>query len=39
MASGSIVRPHAAELRGTDCGALDSIIGDLEHSRTEIDNA
>jgi hypothetical protein len=28
-----------AELRGIDCGALDSIVGDLEHSRTEIDNA
>jgi hypothetical protein len=28
-----------AELRNIECGALDSIIGDLEHSRTEIDNA
>jgi hypothetical protein len=28
-----------AELRTIECGALDSIIGDLEHSRTEIDNA
>jgi hypothetical protein len=27
------------ELRQIECGALDSIIGDLEHSRTEIDNA
>ena len=28
-----------AELRDIGSGALDSIIGDLEHSRTEIDNA
>ena len=28
-----------AELRGIEDAALDSIIGDLEHSRTEIDNA
>jgi hypothetical protein len=28
-----------AELRHIECRALDSIIGDLEHSRTEIDNA
>jgi hypothetical protein len=28
-----------AELRTIECAALDSIIGDLEHSRTEIDNA
>lgn len=28
-----------AELRSIECAALDSIVGDLEHSRTEIDNA
>ena len=28
-----------AELRRIEDAALDSIIGDLEHSRTEIDNA
>jgi hypothetical protein len=28
-----------AELRNIEHDALDSIIGDLEHSRTEIDNA
>jgi hypothetical protein len=27
------------ELRNIEYAALDSIIGDLEHSRTEIDNA
>lgn len=27
------------ELRCIECAALESIIGDLEHSRTEIDNA
>ena len=28
-----------AELRSIEGAALDAIIGDLEHSRTEIDNA